>query len=112
MFSVAQRLFSPDFMSRMKHLHLPLRVLLLIAAALPLALTAAPLELKQGDHIALVGGGLPDRMQHHGWLETLIYAKYPKHNLVFRNLSAAGDEVATWHRSENFGTREDWLKKT
>ena len=74
--------------------------------------TAAPLELKPGDHIALVGNSLPDRMQHHGWLETLIYAKFPKHELVFRNLSAAGDEVATWHRSENFGSRDEWLTKT
>ena len=51
-------------------------------------------------------------MQHHGWLETLIHAQYPKHDLVFRNLAASGDEVATWHRSENFGTRDQWLTQT
>jgi hypothetical protein len=51
-------------------------------------------------------------MQHDGWLETLIYAKYPPDDLVFRNLAAAGDEVATWHRSENFGSRDEWLTKT
>src|SRR5882672_7700338 len=73
---------------------------------------AAPLELKPGDHICLVGNALPDRMQHHGWLETYIYAKFPKHDLVCRNLAAAGDEVATWHRSENFGSRDEWLTKT
>lgn len=73
---------------------------------------AAMLELKPGDHIAIIGNALPDRMQHHGWLETLIYAKFPRHDLVFRNLAVAGDEVATWHRSENFGSREDWLKRT
>ena len=77
-------------------------------------LTAAPalLVLKPGDHICLVGGALPDRMQHHGGLETLITAKHPTHDLVFRNLAASGDEVATWHRSENFGTREQWLTQT
>ncbi len=32
--------------------------------------------------------------------------------LVFRNLAVAGDEVGTWHRSENFGTRDEWLTKT
>ena len=74
--------------------------------------TAAPLELKPGDHIAVVGNSLADRMQHHGWLETLIYAKFQQHDLVFRNLSATGDEVATWHRSENFGSRDEWLTKT
>jgi len=70
------------------------------------------LSLRQGDHVCLIGNALPDRMQHHGWLETLIYAHFPNHNLVFRNLAASGDEVGTWHRSENFGSRDEWLKKT
>ena len=87
-------------------------VLLCLAAWLPRPVAAAPLELKPGDHIAIVGNALADRMQHHGWLETLIAAKFPKHDLVFRNLAAAGDEVATWHRSENFGSRDEWLTKT
>ena len=69
------------------------------------------LTLNKGDHICLIGNALPDRMQHHGWLETLMYAKFPNHDLVFRNLSASGDEVATWHRSENFGSRDEWLTK-
>jgi glucose/arabinose dehydrogenase/lysophospholipase L1-like esterase len=89
-------------------------------AALLLCFTSATLvradvtllELKSNDHIAVLGNALPDRMQHHGWLETLIYAKFPQHQLVFRNLAAAGDEVATWHRSDNFGSRDEWLKKT
>ena len=75
------------------------------------AATAAPLEIKPGEHIAFVGNALADRMQHHGWLETLLVAKYPKHDLVFRNLAVAADEVATWHRSENFGSRDQWLEK-
>src|SRR6266581_7537072 len=56
------------------------------------------LEFKPGDHIAILGNALPDRSQHYGWLETFIYSKYPEHDLVFRNLAAAGDEVATWNR--------------
>ena len=72
---------------------------------------AAPLELKPGDHVALLGNSLADRMQHHGGLETLMVARYPQHDLVFRNLAVAGDEVATWHRSENFGSRDEWLTK-
>lgn len=71
----------------------------------------AGLELKKDDHIAILGNALADRMQHHGWLETLIAAKYPQHDLVFRNLAVAADEVATWHRSENFGTRDEWLSR-
>lgn len=71
----------------------------------------AKLELRKGDRIALIGNALADRMQHSGWLETLIHAKFPDHQLVFRNLAVAGDELTTWHRSENFGSRDEWLKK-
>lgn len=70
------------------------------------------LQLKTGDHIAIIGNTLADRMQHHGWLETFIVAKFPRHDLVFRNLAVAGDEVAFRHRSENFGSPDDWLTKT
>lgn len=72
---------------------------------------AAALELKPGDHVAILGNALADRMQFDGWLETLIYAGHPQQDLVFRNLAAAGDEVATWHRSENFGSRDAWLTR-
>jgi azurin len=71
----------------------------------------SPLQLNPGDHIAILGNALPDRMQHFGYFETLIQGYYPQHNLVVRNLSAAGDEVSTWHRSENFGTRDQWLER-
>ncbi len=70
------------------------------------------IELKPGDQIAIIGNTLADRMQHHGWLETFIVAKFPRHDLVFRNLAVAGDEVAFRHRSENFGSPDDWLTKT
>ena len=70
------------------------------------------LTLNKGDHICYLGNALADRMQHHGFLETFIHAKFPDDELVFRNLAASGDEVATWHRSENFGSRDDWLTKT
>ena len=83
-----------------------------LASIIATAQTTPRLELKPGDHISIIGNTLADRFQHSGWLETLIVAKHPDHNLVFRNLAAAGDEVTTRHRSENFGTPEDWLKKT
>lgn len=69
------------------------------------------LALNPGDHVALIGNALPDRMQHTGHLETLLVTKFPKHQLVFRNLAAAGDEVVTRHRSENFGTPDEWLTR-
>ncbi|WP_038170920.1 PVC-type heme-binding CxxCH protein [Verrucomicrobium sp. BvORR106] len=72
----------------------------------------ARLELKPGDHISILGNTLADRMQHFGWLETLIYSRFKEDNLVMRNLSFGGDEVNTWHRVDNFGTRDEWLGKT
>ncbi|MFM7817380.1 MAG: SGNH/GDSL hydrolase family protein, partial [Verrucomicrobiota bacterium] len=76
-------------------------------------LAAAPqsLDLNPGSHIALVGSALADRMQHDGHFEALLYAQFPKQNIVVRNLAVAGDEVAIRHRSENFGSPDEWLKK-
>lgn len=64
--------------------------------------SAAPaLVLQKDDHIALVGNALADRMQHFGHLETLIYAKHPQLDLVFRNLAVPGDEVAGFEADPN-----------
>jgi glucose/arabinose dehydrogenase/azurin/lysophospholipase L1-like esterase len=71
-----------------------------------------PIALNPGDRIAIVGNTLADRMQQHSNLETLITAKFPQHNLTFRNLAAAGDEVVTRARSKDFGTPDEWLTKT
>lgn len=70
------------------------------------------LNLNKDDHVCLIGNALADRLQHDGWLETLVCARFPRHDLIFRNLAVSGDEVATWHRSENFGSRDEWLAKT
>jgi len=96
----------------MKSVRILSRVSLCFAALMSRQVGAASLEIKPGDHICIIGNTLADRMQHHGGLETLIYAKYPKHDLVFRNLAVAGDEVAFRHRSENFGSPNEWLTKT
>lgn len=72
---------------------------------------AGHLKLNKGDHIALIGNALPDRMQHDGHFETLVHAQFPEHDLVFRNLGFAGDEIVRRHRSENFGTPDEWLTR-
>src|SRR4051794_4948006 len=69
------------------------------------------LELKAGDHVCVIGNTLADRMQHSGWLESLLHARYPEHKLVFRNLGFSGDELTVRLRSEGFGTPDEWLKK-
>ena len=86
--------------------------LALLSLALSLAVSAQTLlQLQPGDHVAIVGGGIADRMQHTGYFETLVHDRFPDHRLVFRNLAAAGDEVANRHRSENFGSPDDWLTR-
>src|SRR5262249_39888774 len=72
---------------------------------------ATKLVLQPGDHIAIIGNTLADRMQHDGWLETLIYSRFPKHNLVFRNLGFSGDELTLRLRSASFGTPDEWLTR-
>ena len=67
--------------------------------------------LSPGDHIALIGNALADRMQHHGWLETMMLAKNPTNQITVRNLAFPGDEVVTRARSKDFGTPDQWLTK-
>jgi len=56
------------------------------------------LTLQPGDHICTIGNQLAERMQYQGWLDTLLYARFPQHDLVMRNLGFSGDEIA-----ERFG---------
>jgi putative heme-binding domain-containing protein len=72
---------------------------------------AARLELPEGAHICIIGGGVAEAMQHSGWLEVFLHARFPKHQLVIRNLGFEGDEVepAKRLRSADFGTPDQWL---
>ena len=70
------------------------------------------MKLQPGDRIAVLGGGLADRMQHDGWLETFLQARFPEHRLVVRHLGFTGDELTVRFRSTNFGSPEDWLNRT
>src|SRR5262245_56409559 len=83
---------------------------LFFLAAAP-APAAEPCTFNPGDHVCIIGNGTADRMQHDGWLETFIHASLPKHNLVFRNLGFAGDELTIRLRSESFGSPDYWLTK-
>ena len=76
-----------------------------------LAHAQAQIELQPNDHVAIVGGGFADRLQHAGWFEAKLHKLYPNHQLVVRNLACAGDEVTTWHRSQDFGSQDEWLKR-
>lgn len=64
-----------------------------------------PLELRDGERVALLGGTFIERMQRFGYLETLLTAAQPDRNVVFRNLGWSGDNV--WgHSRAVFGPPE------
>ena len=63
-----------------------------------------PFALQPNDHICIIGNTLAERLQYDGWLETMLQARFPKHELVVRNLGFSGDEINTRLRSKNFGT--------
>ena len=87
-----------------------LRAVLLFAAAGGMLSAAEPLvALKKGDHVAIVGSGLADRQQHHGWLEALIHRAYPELDLTVRNLGFAADEVNLRPRSDDAPPTEWFL---
>jgi putative heme-binding domain-containing protein len=114
-------------MSRLRQRsHLGNRVALVSLLAIPIGLTifftfrttnhaaedqkpAEKLEIKKGDHICIIGNTLADRLQHDGWLETYFHSRFPKDELVFRNLGFSGDEVNHRMRSMDFGTPDQWL---
>lgn len=85
-----------------------LHITSLITLALTGLLQAQTLTLEKGQCIAYIGNTLADRMQHDGYLETLIHAAHPKHQLTFRNLGFPGDEINKRPRSANFGSPEHW----
>ncbi|MDP6761913.1 MAG: PA14 domain-containing protein [Planctomycetota bacterium] len=84
---------------------MPTLPILLLALA-PHAATdseARMLELEAGDRICLLGGAVAERMQHDGWLETLLQLRLPDRELSFRNLGFSGDELSVHQRMVNFG---------
>lgn len=86
---------------------LPLCALLL--AALPAS--AQTLEIKANDRISVIGNTLADRMQHDGWLDTLLHLRFSKEKVAIRHLGFAADELTTRLRSASFGSPDDWLKR-
>jgi len=50
-------------------------------------------------------------MQHDGWWETFLQARFPDLELSIRNLGFSGDELTLRLRSANFGSPDEWLKR-
>jgi putative membrane-bound dehydrogenase-like protein len=71
---------------------------------------AEVLSLRKGDHLCLVGNALGERLQFANEWETLLYQRFPEHELVVRNLCVPGDEPFHRDRSLNFGSPDDHLR--
>lgn len=87
----------------------PLRNLLMalgLCAAGPLS---AQLPLQQDDTVCLIGNALADRMQHDGWVETLLQSQLAGKNITFRNLAVSGDTVTSRPRSKGVPSVETML---
>ncbi|GAF95923.1 unnamed protein product, partial [marine sediment metagenome] len=65
-----------------------------------------------GDRIVILGGTLAERMQHDGWVETLIQSRAAGKDLSFRNLGFSADSLSHQLRVAGFGSQDKWLEKT
>jgi lysophospholipase L1-like esterase len=101
-------------MDTMIHLRsiLPALLGVLTSSALLPAADQDHLDLQKGDHIAIIGNGLADRMQHDGWLEAMIYKANPSLDLTVRTLAFSCDEVVTRLVTDTGASRSEWLAKT
>lgn len=70
----------------------------------------APFAFKKGDVVAILGNGLPDRMQHDGWMETLLQSQLPDQQVRFRNMSASGDRPDSFPRSGGHISMTEYLR--
>jgi lysophospholipase L1-like esterase len=90
--------------------HRCLAVFSIAALALFPPLVHAQLPLQDGDTVCIIGNGLADRMQHDGWVETVIQSELARKKISFRNLAFTGDTVTSRPRSKGFTPPEDYLK--
>lgn len=69
-----------------------------------------PFAFQQNDVVAILGNGLPDRMQHDGWLETLLQSELRGKQVRFRNMSASGDRPDSFPRSSGATSMTEYLQ--
>jgi putative membrane-bound dehydrogenase-like protein len=69
-----------------------------------------PFAFNKDDTVAILGNGLPDRMQHDGWMETVLQSALPEMNVRFRNMSASGDRPNSFPRSSGHMHMTDYLR--
>jgi lysophospholipase L1-like esterase/glucose/arabinose dehydrogenase len=70
------------------------------------------LTIAPDQQIVIVGNTLAERMQHDGWLETLLQNRFPQQRLRVRNLGFSADALTEQLRVTGFGSQDEWLKRT
>jgi lysophospholipase L1-like esterase len=98
----------PNFMVRGRTTVVALILILLAVKSAPAE--TKPLEFKEGDRIAWVGGAFVERDQMYGYLETLLTTAMPDKKLTFRNLGWSGDTVEGTARAV-FGSPADGFQR-
>ncbi|MDZ4847709.1 MAG: PVC-type heme-binding CxxCH protein [Pirellulaceae bacterium] len=69
-----------------------------------------PFAFQKDDVVAILGSGLPDRMQHDGWMETLLQSRSHEQQVRFRNMSASGDRPDRFPRSKGATSMTEYLQ--
>ncbi|MFZ4768046.1 MAG: DUF7133 domain-containing protein, partial [Roseimicrobium sp.] len=69
-----------------------------------------PFAFQKGETVAILGNGLPDRMQHDGWMETLLQSALPEQNVRFRNMCTSGDRPNSYPRSSGHMHMTEYLR--
>ena len=69
-----------------------------------------PFAFQKGDIVAIVGNGLPDRMQHDGWFESVLQNELRGQEISFRNMSASGDRPDSFPRSKGAMPMTEYLR--
>jgi lysophospholipase L1-like esterase len=69
-----------------------------------------PLELRDGERVAFVGGTFVERLQNYGYLESQLTVANPDKHICFRNLGWSGDTV--WGEARAvFGSPSDGFQR-
>jgi len=68
-----------------------------------------PLQFIKGERIALVGNSTAERMNLFGHFESLLHARFPEKEMVFRNFGRPADEVANRQRANDYTKLDDPL---
>jgi len=69
-----------------------------------------PFAFQSNDVVAILGNGLPDRMQHEGWLETALQSQLTGTKVSFRHMCISGDFAGRYPRQKGFMPQVDYLR--